>query len=30
MLGLVLGEFLMGAFWALMNMSRGWNVPYFP
>lgn len=30
MLGLILGEFMMAVFWALMNMYLGWSVPKFP
>lgn len=30
MLGLILGEFSMAVFWAVMNMVFGWNAPEFP
>jgi hypothetical protein len=30
MLGLILGEFSMAVFWAIMNMWRGWSTPAFP
>jgi hypothetical protein len=30
MLGLILGEFGMAVFWAIMHMWRGWSTPTFP
>jgi len=30
MLGMILGEFMMAVFWAIMNMWRGWSNPNFP
>jgi hypothetical protein len=30
MLGLILGEFSLAIFWAMMNMGFGWNAPEFP
>ena len=30
MLGLILGEFITGVMWAIMNMWRGWAVPAMP
>ncbi|HEX8551412.1 MAG TPA: DUF6785 family protein [Abditibacteriaceae bacterium] len=30
MLGMILGEFTLAVFWAVMNMTRGWSTPDFP
>ncbi len=30
MLGMILGEFMMAVFWAVMNMWRNWSNPLFP
>ncbi|MDQ3813398.1 MAG: hypothetical protein M3347_05550, partial [Armatimonadota bacterium] len=30
MLGMILGEFTLAIFWAMMNMWRGWSTPGFP
>ncbi len=30
MLGMILGEFTMAVFWAVMSMPWGWNAPGFP
>jgi hypothetical protein len=30
MLGMILGEFTLAVFWAVMNMAFGWSAPDFP